>query len=82
VPTLGGAPVTLRLPAGSANGRTFRVKGKGVPRKDGTRGDLLVSIEIAVPAKLNAKAREAMETFREATAGEDPRAGLLDPRGG
>ena len=39
VPTLGGAPVTLRIPPGTANGRTFRVRGKGVPRKraDGTR---------------------------------------------
>jgi molecular chaperone DnaJ len=81
VPTLAGAPVTLRIPAGTANGRTFRVKGKGVPRKDGSRGDLLVTVEIAVPAKLSATAREAVEAFREATAGEDPRAGLLDPKG-
>ena len=36
VPTLGGSPVTLRIPPGTANGRTFRVRGKGVPRKGGT----------------------------------------------
>lgn len=80
VPTLGGAPVTLRIPAGTANGRTFRVRGKGVPRKDGSgtaRGDLLVTVEVAVPTKLSAKARTAVEAFRDATAGEDPRAGLL-----
>jgi molecular chaperone DnaJ len=82
VPTLGAAPVTLRIPAGTANGRTFRVRGKGAPRKDGTRGDLLVSVDVAVPAKLSAAAREAVESLRDATAGEDPRAGLLDPRGG
>jgi molecular chaperone DnaJ len=78
VPTLGGSPVTLRLPAGTASGRTFRVRGKGVPRKDGSRGDLLVTVEVAVPTKLSPAAREAVEAFREATAGEDPRAGLLD----
>ena len=42
VPTLGGAPVTLRLPPGTPNGRVFRVRGRGVTGKDGTRGDLLV----------------------------------------
>jgi molecular chaperone DnaJ len=51
-----------------------------VPRKDGTRGDLLVTVEVVVPAKLSAAARKAVEAFREATAGEDPRAGLFDRR--
>ena len=78
VPTLGGPAVTLRIPSGTANGRTFRVRGKGVPRKDGSRGDLLVTVEVAVPTKLSKAAREAVGAFREATAGEDPRAGLLD----
>ena len=78
VPTLGGAPVTLRLPAGTSNGRTFRVRGKGAPRKDGTRGDLLVTAEVAVPQQLDARAREALEAFQAATAGEDPRQGLHD----
>jgi molecular chaperone DnaJ len=81
VPTLGGGPVTLRIPAGTANGRTFRVRGKGVPRKDGTKGDLLVTVEVAVPTKLSGKAREAVEKFRDATAGEDPRAGLVQDGG-
>ena len=78
VPTLGGAPVTLRLPAGTSNGRTFRVRGRGVTRKDGTVGDLLVTITVAVPAKLSKAAREAVEAFRAATAGDDPRAGLVE----
>jgi molecular chaperone DnaJ len=80
VPTLGGAPVTLRIPAGTTNGRTFRVKGKGVRRKDGSgsaMGDLLVTVEVAVPTKLSGKARQAVEAFRDATADDDPRAGLL-----
>jgi len=77
VPTLGGAPVTLRLPPGTANGRTFRVRGKGVTRKDGLRGDLLVTVEVVVPGKLTSAARAAVEAFRDATNGENPRAGLL-----
>jgi molecular chaperone DnaJ len=78
VPTLGGAPVTLKLPAGTANGRTFRVRGKGLSRKDGARADLLVTVEVVVPQKIDGKAREALEAFRDATAGDDPRAGLAD----
>ncbi|MFF4181921.1 molecular chaperone DnaJ [Streptomyces sp. NPDC001691] len=77
VPTLSGPPVTLKLPAGTPNGRTMRARGKGAVRKDGTRGDLLVTVEVTVPKELDDKAREALETFREATAGEDPRAELF-----
>jgi molecular chaperone DnaJ len=78
VPTLGGAPVTLKIPAGTTNGRTFRVRGRGSPRKDGSRADLLVTVEIAVPQKLEGKARDAVEALRDATAGDDPREGLLE----
>ncbi|WP_395361379.1 molecular chaperone DnaJ [Streptomyces sp. YH02] len=77
VPTLGGPPVTLKLPAGTPNGRTMRARGKGAVRKDGTRGDLLVTVEVAVPKELDDKARDALETYREATASEDPRAELF-----
>ncbi|MCT9091643.1 molecular chaperone DnaJ [Streptomyces sp. ASQP_92] len=77
VPTLGGPPVTLKLPAGTPNGRTMRARGKGAVRKDGTRGDLLVTVEVTVPKELDDKAREALETYREATAGQDPRAELF-----
>ncbi|MFF4170287.1 molecular chaperone DnaJ [Streptomyces sp. NPDC001744] len=77
VPTLGGPAVTLKLPAGTPNGRTMRARGKGAVRKDGTRGDLLVTVEVAVPKELDEKAREALESYREATASEDPRAELF-----
>ncbi|WP_435969218.1 molecular chaperone DnaJ [Streptomyces sp. Qhu_M48] len=77
VPTLGGPAVTLKLPAGTPNGRTMRARGKGAVRKDGSRGDLLVTVEIAVPKELDDKARDALETYREATASEDPRAELF-----
>ncbi|MEU0985898.1 molecular chaperone DnaJ [Streptomyces sp. NPDC005953] len=77
VPTLGGPPVTLKLPAGTPNGRTMRARGKGAVRKDGTRGDLLVTVEVAVPEELSDKAKEALTAYREATVDEDPRAELF-----
>jgi molecular chaperone DnaJ len=78
IPTLGGAPVTLKVPAGTPNGRTFRVRGKGAPRADGTRGDLLATVEVQVPAVLDAGAREAVEAYRAATAGKPLRANLFE----
>jgi len=76
VPTFDGSTVTLKLPAGTPSGRVLRVKGKGVARKDGSSGDLLVAISVAVPQKLDGAAREAVEAYAAATAGDDPRAGL------
>jgi molecular chaperone DnaJ len=72
VPTFDGEPVTLRVPAGTPNGRTFRVAGRGVPAR---QGDLLVTVEVAVPRKLNKKERQAVEALAEA-ATESPRADL------
>jgi molecular chaperone DnaJ len=63
VPTLDG-PITLKVPPGTQNGRTFRVRGRGVPgagRKHA--GDLLVSLEVAVPEKLSRKERELLREF-------------------
>jgi len=74
VPTLDGGPVTLRIPAGTKSGRTFRVKGRGVPKSKGA-GDLLVTTEVAVPQKLTAEQREAVETLAETTK-ESPRSHL------
>ncbi|MEU9231172.1 molecular chaperone DnaJ [Streptomyces subrutilus] len=78
VPTLNGPSVTLKLPPGTPNGRTMRARGKGAVRKDGTRGDLLVTVEVAVPTELSDKAREALEMYREATESEDPRTVLFE----
>jgi molecular chaperone DnaJ len=77
VPSLNGMPVNLRVPAGTPNGRTFRVRGKGVRRQDSTVGDLLVTVNVQVPKNLEGEARETLETFRKLTAGDDPRADLL-----
>jgi len=65
VPTL-GSPVTVKMPPGTPNGRTFRVRGHGFPRKDGTKGDLLVTVEVHVPAQLSAEARAAVASYRSA----------------
>jgi len=77
VPTLGGSPVTLKVPPGTPNGRTFRVRGKGAQRSDGSRGDLLVTVEVAVPQRVDGAAKAALEAFRDATSGDDVRAELL-----
>ena len=78
VPTPGGGTVTLKIPAGTANGRTFRVRGKGVARKDGTKGDLLATVDVQVPSGLTDEAREALERFAQAHGDEDPRKDLLE----
>lgn len=71
VPTLSGEPVKVRLAAGTPNRRTLRVKGRGVQTAKGN-GDLLVTVEVAVPSKLNATQRKAVEALAAATT-ESPR---------
>ena len=66
VPTLDD-PVTLRVPAGTPSGRVLRVRGRGVQRTDKlgtTVGDLLVNVQIQVPATLAPQAREALEQYQ------------------
>ena len=75
VPTPDG-PVTLKVPPGTTSGRTFRVKGRGIPRKGGV-GDLMVTVEVAVPARLSDEAKAALEAYA-AAAPEDPRAQLKE----
>ncbi|HEX6418409.1 MAG TPA: molecular chaperone DnaJ [Acidimicrobiales bacterium] len=75
VPTLDGGSVKVRIPAGTRSGRTLRVKGKGVPGPKGT-GDLLVTVEVAVPQKLTDEERRAVEALAAATDGRSPRAHL------
>ncbi len=75
-PTLDGATVKLRLAPGTPSGRTLRAKGRGITTRQGT-GDLLVTVNIIVPQRLDDAAREAVEAYRMATAGSDPRGDLL-----
>ncbi|GAA4398291.1 molecular chaperone DnaJ [Tsukamurella soli] len=76
VPTL-GQPVGVKIPAGTPDGRTLRVRGRGVPKRSGGAGDLLVKVSVAVPAKLDAAASEALRAYVEAerASGFDPRSG-------
>ena len=58
-----GATTTIKIPAGTATGRTFRVRGQGAPRQRGRggRGDLLVTVRVDVPSKLSAQQRQLLE---------------------
>ncbi|MGH9284937.1 MAG: DnaJ C-terminal domain-containing protein, partial [Acidimicrobiales bacterium] len=73
VPTL-ERPVTLRVPPASRSGQVLRVKGRGVPVASGA-GDLLVTIQVDVPATLTDAQRQAVEALAEAMPGS-PRAHL------
>jgi molecular chaperone DnaJ len=70
VPTLNG-PVTLKVPAGTPNGKTFRIRGKGAPKRGG-HGDLLATVRVDVPGKLSKEQKKLLEQLREATP-ESPR---------
>lgn len=76
VPVPRGGAVTLKVPPGTSNGRTFRVRDKGIAKKDGSHGDVLVTVEIAVPQNLSKEAREALETYARLTDDHDPRRDL------
>jgi len=77
VPTLGGSPVTLKVPPGTPNARTFRVRGKGIARKDGSRGDLLVTVDVVVPEHMDEETKAALEKLRGTSVGDDVRARLV-----
>ena len=70
VPTLNG-PVTLKVPAGTPSGKTFRVKGRGAPKKGG-RGDLLAKVQVDVPEKVSREEKELLRQLHEASK-ESPR---------
>lgn len=76
VPTLGGAPVRLKVQPGTPSGRVLRVKGRGVKSAKGT-GDLLAEVQVVVPSHLSDEAREALEAFRAVESNENPREDLL-----
>jgi len=80
VPTLGGDPVRLRVAAGTPSGRVLRVKGRGVTTSKGT-GDLLATVQVAVPSHLTDAAKKHLEAFAKAMPDENPRADLLDKAG-
>jgi molecular chaperone DnaJ len=80
VPVLGGEPVKLKVAPGTPNGRTLRVKGKGV-QHESHQGDLLASVDILVPNRISKKAEEALRAFDSEIPVEDPRATLISRAG-
>jgi molecular chaperone DnaJ len=64
VPTLNGS-VTLKVPPGTASGRTFRIRGKGAPKPRGGTGDLLVTVSVDVPSKLSREEKELLSRLKE-----------------
>jgi molecular chaperone DnaJ len=77
VPTITGEDVTVRIAPGTPTGRTLRVKGRGVT-KGSTTGDLLVTVEVQVPQRVDGKALDALKKFAEETASEDVRADFVN----
>ena len=63
IDTLDGREV-LPIPVGISHGEILRVRGKGVPHGRGSRGDLLVRIDISYPKKLSSSARDLVEKLR------------------
>jgi len=80
VPVLDGPAVTIRIPAGTKTGAKFRARGKGVVRPEKS-GDLIVSVDIAVPKDLTAAAQKALDEFTSATQDFDPREELMRKSG-
>jgi len=76
IPTLDGK-VGVKVPKGTADGRILRVRGRGVPKRSGGAGDLLVTVKVSVPPQLEGEALEALEAYAaaEKASGFDPRAG-------
>jgi len=65
VTTLDKKRVAIRIPAGTASGRRFRVRSQGI-MKDGQRGDLIIEVQISVPEKLSEEQERMMREFAEA----------------
>lgn len=77
IPTLQGGKVKLRIPASTPNGRTMRVRGKGVRKSNGSMGDLLVTIRIEVPDNLSEEAKAALLEYAEKAHQANPREALF-----
>jgi molecular chaperone DnaJ len=73
VPTPDGGRISLKVPAGSQDGKLLKVKGRGAPKLNGGgKGDLLARLRVVVPTKLSKAEREALENFQKVSR-EDPR---------
>lgn len=71
-----GGTVKLRIAPGTASGSVLRVKGRGARTAKG-HGDLLVTVQVAVPQKIDGRTRKALDALAQALGDADPRASLL-----
>ena len=77
VPTPYGERVSLKVPAGTQDGRQLRIRGHGAPKLDGSgKGDLIARLRVSVPKKLSKKEREALEELQKLSH-DDPREALF-----
>lgn len=65
VPTPSGGSKTIKVPAGTADGRTFRIRGEGAPRRGNGSGDLLVTVDLTVPERLSRKQKQLVEQLAD-----------------
>ncbi|HTU00878.1 MAG TPA: DnaJ C-terminal domain-containing protein [Candidatus Sulfotelmatobacter sp.] len=61
-------PVTLKVPAGTQSGQRLRLRGRGLPRPDGERGDLYAVARIMIPTRPSMAERQAYETLKQAAS--------------
>ena len=78
VPMVTGGTFKLKVPAGTPSGKKFRVKNKGFVNAKGKIGEVVITVEIAIPQKLSKAAKTALEEFAEATSSEHPRTEFLE----
>ena len=71
VPTLNG-PVKMKVPAGTPTGKTFKLKGRGAPKRGGN-GDLLVTVNVEVPQKLSKPEKELLKQLQDVEKGSPRR---------
>jgi molecular chaperone DnaJ len=76
IPTPGHGRVSLKVPAGSQDGRTLRLRGKGAPKLRGGHGDLLVRIRVQMPDKLSKEQKQLFEQLGKTFP--DPRAAVSE----
>ncbi|MDQ2968476.1 MAG: molecular chaperone DnaJ [Actinomycetota bacterium] len=77
VPTPYRERVSLKVPAGTQDGRLLRIRGHGAPKLDGSgKGDLIARLRVSVPKKLSKKERAALEELQKLSH-DDPREALF-----
>jgi molecular chaperone DnaJ len=77
IPVPSGTTVTLKIPAHTQNGRTFRVKNEGMTNTSGNKGDLLVKVEISVPQNISGNAKDLLAEYANEVTHDNPRAEII-----